>query len=124
MHKIKKYQYGSTITPGAPSYPLNGNYAFQGVADFVNYPATALGGVMETTGSNGAIRGLGAGIRTLGGQLTSNIGNEIYKSALANSGKLTSQGVKNAFSTGLKNTFSGSAGLGFGSGCLGFGSSG
>ena len=119
MHKIKKYQYGSTITPGAPSYPLNGNYAFQGVADFVNYPATALGGVMETTGSNGAIRGLGAGIRTLGGQLTSNIGNEIYKSALANSGKLTSQGVKNAFSTGLKNTFSGSAGLGFGMGAAG-----
>ena len=119
MHKIKKYQYGSTITPGAPSYPLNGNYAFQGVADFVNYPATALGGVMETTGSNGAIRGLGAGIRTLGGQLTSNIGNEIYKSALANSGKLTSQGVKSAFSTGLKNTFSGSAGLGFGMGAAG-----
>jgi hypothetical protein len=74
---------------------------------------------METTGSNGAIRGLGAGIRTLGGQLTSNIGNEIYKSALANSGKLTSQGVKNAFSTGLKNTFSGSAGLGFGMGAAG-----
>ena len=119
MHKIKKHQYGSTITPGAPSYPLNGNYAFQGVADFVNYPATALGGVMETTGSNGAIRGLGAGIRTLGGQLTSNIGNEIYKSALANSGNITAKGLKNAFSTGLKNTFSGSAGLGFGMGAAG-----
>ena len=65
---------------------------------------------METS-SSGTVRGIGAGIRTIGAPLAENIGKEIATKGL----------TKNALSTGFKNTFNfkGAAGAGFGMGAAG-----
>ena len=93
--------FNSSISPSISNY---------GLQEYFQQPAVAVGGAMETS-SSGTVRGIGAGIRTIGAPLTENIGKEIVTKGL----------TKDALSTGFKNTFNfkGAAGAGFGMGAAG-----
>ena len=93
--------FNSSISPSISNY---------GLQEYFQQPAVAVGGAMETS-SSGTVRGIGAGIRTIGAPLAENIGKEIATKGL----------TKNALSTGFKNTFNfkGAAGAGFGMGAAG-----
>ena len=68
---------------GQSTNGIIGNYAQSYIGQIFSTPATAVGGVMQTSNSSG-IRGLGAGVSTLGASVGGSIGRGVYDSVLKN----------------------------------------
>ena len=100
-----------TSIAGQSTNGMVGNYAANYISQAFSYPSAAIGSMAQTSNS-GAIRGLGAGVATVGSSLGGNMGKAVYDSVLKDG--LTKGAVKSGLSSGLKSTFSGAAGAGLG----------
>ena len=81
------------------------------VSQIFSQPATAVGGVMQTS-RNGGVRGLGAGVATLGSAVGGSIGRDVYQSVLTNG--LNKSSISSGIKSGFSSAFKGAAGAGLG----------
>lgn len=91
-----------TNITGQSTNGIIGNYASDYISQAFSYPSNVIGGIAQTSRHSG-IRGLGAGVQTLGSSLGGSIGKGVYDSILKNG--LSSNSVGQGISTGFKNAF-------------------
>ena len=91
-----------TNITGQSTNGIIGNYASDYISQAFSYPSNVIGGIAQTSRHSG-IRGLGAGVQTLGSSLGGSIGKGVYDSILKNG--LSSNSVSQGISTGFKNAF-------------------
>ena len=92
---------GSNITASSTN-GMVGNYAQSYISQIFSAPTNIIGGTMQTSNSSG-IRGLGAGVSTLGSQVGGSIGRGVYESVLENG--LSKESVGSGITSGFKNAF-------------------
>ena len=91
-----------TNITGQSTNGIIGNYASDYISQAFSYPSNVIGGIAQTSRHSG-IRGLGAGVQTLGSSLGGSIGKGVYDSILKNG--LSTNSVGQGISTGFKNAF-------------------